>query len=448
MRRSPRLVITAALVGVLVPTAVSQTAVSAVDQDLVVSATSGAAGTEIHVSSASCETSFDGDAIRYLSVRLLSGTAPGQVLAGGAVGSEGDDAIVVVPDWIDPTEPAVIEAACLEVGIEYEDAEIPPVETLFTYDPVAFDVEASPGAPVQARTYSRTSLQAGQAFAVAGSGCFLEDASYAYVDLVPGSDLTFPPSTGLAFSGEGDLEGGSFEAFTLLSNGGLNISVSGSSGSSPDVEIEEVPTDVPAGTYSSVAYCTRDDGATLLYEPELVEVTGNAPFAEMDITVPTDSRTATVSGRSCTAGEVNALVYGEDFESGDDLLLSDTRRATSGSALQPAAARTTSSPRAGSLLLGDRAATRALSGEGLELVLTPAADGSWSASEDAGFDHGLVGAFAMCGDPLEDGFLYDDRAAEVSVTEVAPTTSTTSTTTTTTPPKPASAVAGTPTYAG
>ncbi|MCU1369933.1 MAG: hypothetical protein JWO77_1127 [Ilumatobacteraceae bacterium] len=435
----------------LVPTAISQTAVSAVEQDLVVSATSGAAGTEVTVTSASCDTAAEGNVFRYLNVRLLAGTAPDQVLAGSALGIENEEAIIIVPDWLDPTEPAVIEAQCIEFELSDED-EAPPLQTLFTFDPVAFDVEASPGAPVQERTYSRTSLLAGQAFSVEASGCFLSDASSsAYVDVVAGSDLTFPlDAESLYFSGEGELDGGSFSVITALSNGGVDFFVSGAEGEADSVEIEEFPTDVPAGTYSSVAYCTRGDGATLMFEPELIEVTGDAPFADVDLTVPAESRTATVAGGSCTAGDVDALLWGADLDDFDEEFL-HAGPSGPGPALLPAAARGRTGPSASSLLLGSRTGGRSLSDDPVELIVTPAADGSWSSSHDAGFDHGLVGSYAMCGDPLADGFLYDDQAADVSVTEVPPTVPPTAPPTvppTVPTPAPANAVAGSPTYAG
>src|SRR4051812_4157144 len=78
--------------------------------DLTVSATSGAPGDRIEVSSASCVSDDDND--RFLSVSLIVGTAPDEVLAGAGGASDGDAASVVVPDWVDPAQPAVIEAKC------------------------------------------------------------------------------------------------------------------------------------------------------------------------------------------------------------------------------------------------------------------------------------------------------------------------------------------------
>ena len=57
-------------------------------------------------------------------------------------------------------------------------------------DPVAFDVLPGAGPVTQVRTYSRASLQAGQAFEVEGEGCNLPDAEWAEVDVFFGTDLS------------------------------------------------------------------------------------------------------------------------------------------------------------------------------------------------------------------------------------------------------------------
>lgn len=456
MRRRTRLVLLAAAAGLIVPTAINSSAASAVDQDLALSATSGAAGVEVTATSASCDLSETETGFSYLSVRLLSGTGADEVLAGLAAAFEDQDATFVIPDWIEPTDPAVVEASCITFDFSGEE----PTSTIFTYDPIPFDVEASPGTPVQARTYSRTSLQAGQAFSVDGSGCFLDDAEAAFTEVAQGSDLSFRTAENFVASGGTDIDGdSSFSVPAALSNGGLEISVFQTGSNRPEVgEIIETPTDIPAGTYTSISYCSNDEGVNLVYEPELLEVTGDAPFGDIDLTVPAESRTATLAGGTCTSGDVELELLATDIdqEFGDEPLL---QRPTAGSAARA------QSPAAVSALQGSAgpaaqandawvrsrsaaSGSRALADEDyLSAVVTPEADGAWSVSDDVSFDNGVVEGYAWCGDPLADGFIYDPRADVVSVTEVPPTVPTT-VPTTVPAPVPADAVSGTPTYAG
>lgn len=142
LRTRPLFLVAGLAAGIVV--AVSPSA-SAVDQDLVVSTTTGPPGTEIEVSSASCLGSDPG-AIQFLTARLVVGAVPDERFAGFARSSEdGGPAVLVVPDWIDPDAPAVIEATCsteTEVGgsLEFHATD---------YDPVAFDPTSGAGAPQQ-----------------------------------------------------------------------------------------------------------------------------------------------------------------------------------------------------------------------------------------------------------------------------------------------------------
>lgn len=438
------------------PTAVNSTAASAVDQDLVLSATAGPAGTEVTVSSASCDPGESGDTARLLSVRFLAGTGAGEVLAGVAIGYEDQVATFVVPDWISADEPAVVEAECAEIDFSSEDG----TETTFAFDPVAFDVEASVDAPVQAAAYSRTSLQAGQAFAVEASGCFLDNAVYASVEVAQGDDLSFRSLTDFVAYGGESVEAGSFNVPTALSNGGVGFSGS-QTGDEPPVidEVFEEPTDIPAGTYTSISYCSTESGVNLMFPPELIDVTGDAPFADVDLTVPADSRTATLAGGSCTSGDVNLEIISTDIEdifsdAAPDATLADAVRSdpvkTSAVLRGPArsgAAVTRTNDAWAATRGGSRSSARALSDdEYLEAVVTPDVDGAWGISDDVAFDSGIVESYSWCGDPLGDGFLYDPQGAVVDVS--APVTTTTTTTTTAPAPTPANAVQGTPTYAG
>ncbi len=459
MRRRTRLVLLAAAMGLIVPTAVDSPA-SAVDQDLTLSATSGAAGAEVTASSASCDVGGNDDGFGFLSVRLISGTGADAVLAGIAIGVEDIAATFVIPDWIDPTDDAVVEAACLTFDFTAEE----PTVTEFAYDPIAFDVEGSGATPLQARTYSRTSLLAGQAFQVDGSGCFLEDADAAFVEVAAGDDLSFRSLTDFVAGSGSDAAGGTFSVPVAMSNGGLGIGISQTGDDRPVVDtIDEEPTDIPAGTYSSISYCSNDEGVSLVFEPQLIEVTGDAPFGDIDLTVPAESRTATLAGGSCTTGDVNLELSATDiddvfddepFDETDEEVL--TLRGGAVRSQSPAAVSALRGPAgSGSVTrandawartrgaVGDRALA---DDEYVEATATPSDDGAWTFSDDVGFDNGVVEGYAWCGDPLAEGFLYDPQAAAVSVTEVVPTVP--ALVPPTVPAPPANAVPGTPTYAG
>ena len=445
VRRSIRLAVLTAAVGLIAPVAASQTAVSAVDQDLVLSATSGEPGALVTVTSASCDTGDDENGFGYLWVRLVSGTAPSEVLAGSAYSLSSGVATLIVPDWLDPSAPAAIEATCVHATFP-DDLDDPDGEVTITrapYDPVAFDVLAGAGAPVQTRTYSRTSLQVGQAFSVAASGCFLDDPDHAYVDVLPGNDLTFRTLDGPGVSGEADVDGDGFEVPTALINSGISTEVSGDSSGGGEVTIGEHPTDLAPGTYSSIAYCTKGD-TTLMFEPQLIEVTGSAPVDDIDLASTPDSRSVTFAGGSCNAGDVSAFLSADDLTEafGD---AAATR--ASDHPLSPAGLVLGSRRAAGGSPFPQVGAHRTLGGEPADLVLTPAADGSWSHQDDVAFDRALVFGYAYCGDPLADGFIYDAQATAV---RVEPVDTTTSVPGTTPPPSPApaDAVTGTPTYAG
>ena len=142
VRRTRSLLLVA---GLLAPVVVlsGPTPAQAVDQDLVVSAASGAPGDAIEVSSASCVG--DDDVPRLLEVRLISGTAPDEVLV--AIGSRFDGTAasrLTIPDWVDAAAPAVIEATCIELDFDLDGG---GGATEFAFDPVAFDVNPAPVRP-------------------------------------------------------------------------------------------------------------------------------------------------------------------------------------------------------------------------------------------------------------------------------------------------------------
>lgn len=462
MRRRTRLVLLAASVGLIAPVAINSSAASAVDQDLVVSVANGPAGTQIEVSSASCVTDDPESALeRFLSAQLISGTAPNEVLAGAGSSFEDGTAVLTVPDWIDPADPAVIEARCIEIDFSAEEI----TEVVTPFDPVAFDVEVSVDPSVQATTFSRTSLKAGQGFAVDGEGCFLPGAEFGAVDVVAGDDLSGRNMGEYITSGGDFLDGDAFRALTAMSNGSFGWGISQSGDEPPEVEIvEETPTDIPAGIYTALPYCATEEGELLLFEPQLLEITGDAPFGDIDLIVAPESTVAEFVGGSCTVGNVEAELLGNDaaeileelpFSAPADMAGSEALRRSAPTATAEAfASEAPEAPatdglvrRSNATLLAANGGTKALADEGfLATTVTPDGSGAWALSDDAGFPIGVVEGYAFCGDPLEEGFLYDPQVAAVQVTPPAPTTTTT--TTTTPPSPPANAVSGTPTYAG
>jgi len=91
--------------GLLAPLALVGRPAGAIDQDLVVSATTGPPGTEVTVSSASCVAPPDGDV--SLDVSFFTGTAPNQQIAAFASGYEGSATITILkwrgPDFWPPS---------------------------------------------------------------------------------------------------------------------------------------------------------------------------------------------------------------------------------------------------------------------------------------------------------------------------------------------------------
>lgn len=171
------------------------------------SVTHGPPGTEITVSSPDCIVVDDSP--RFLVAHLYSGTGADRRLAadGGQFLADASTPLIV-PDWIDPATPATVEARCIDFGIDppISDEDTGPIEidpTSTDYEPVAFDVEPSTGPSVQTRTFSRTSLRAGQGFRVSSEGCTLPGAT------VAGDPSALDEDTGVSNSASG---GGSSEA--------------------------------------------------------------------------------------------------------------------------------------------------------------------------------------------------------------------------------------------
>ena len=97
------------------PVVSSSPSAGAVEPDLALSVTSGAARTIIEVTSPSCVDEPDGSMWRFLAARLVSGAPGSEVLAAAGSNGEGEAIRLAVPDWIDPADPAQVVAQCLEL---------------------------------------------------------------------------------------------------------------------------------------------------------------------------------------------------------------------------------------------------------------------------------------------------------------------------------------------
>lgn len=382
-RRRTRAVLVAATM-IAAGTVVLAPSAQAIDQDLVVSTTTGPPGTEIEVSSASCSGS-DPDGYQSLIVRLVVGAAPDERFAGFASSSEaGTPAVLVVPDWIDPDAPAAIEATC---STETEvDGSFEVIEE--EYDPVAFDPTPGAGAPQQLRTFSRTTLLAGQGFRVDLSGCTLVGADFAGVAVFATSDLSGRDLDSFVAQGGGDLEGTSATVDVLLS----------------EFEDPDAP-DLDPGSYAAFTYCTDGQNSLLFYEPQLVTVTGSAPVDDIDVTVDEAAGTLTVAGGSCTAGDVQLDI--QAFDDKAEVIERNRSRART--------------VRWRSRRSGIDRSTRTITDGPATVTVTPDADGTWSYTDDLAFDQGFVEVMATCGDPFADGFAYDVQGVEVQAAQATTT---------------------------
>lgn len=465
------------LAAVLVaPIAVASSPAGAIDQDLVVSAASGAPGDRIEVSSASCTSDLvldeDDDIIsgllRFLQVRLVVGTAPDQVLAGYAVGSSGLDdsspAVVVLPDWADADAPAAIEASCIEIDVSAELFE--PQFTAF--DPAAFDLLPGAGSPTQTAVLSRTELRTGQGFTVEATGCDLPNAVGVETALAVGTDRSGANLDSVAVFGATEVSGADpVTVEVLLNDSGLGFAISLDETGIVDLEVDEFPSTVAAGPHVAYTLCfgETDDGTeALVLEPQAVEVTGTSPTADLDLVVVRGEQDWDHAGAGC---DQDLLRYGieeiefdpDDFGPIDPEVVpeeaSGVQQGWVRALGRPAptspfawAAPTAELVQAAASPAPATAPARAMIDELLTDEVPTAADGTWQVAGATTMVSGLLEATTACGDPFGDGFLYDVQGAAVLVEEapepleppVAPPADPA--------PAPATAVPGTPRYTG
>ncbi|MGI8754968.1 MAG: hypothetical protein ACR2MB_03740 [Acidimicrobiales bacterium] len=211
------------------------------------------------------------------------------------------------------------------------------------------------------------------------SGCTLAGADFAGVVVVATSDLSGRDLDRFVAEGTSDLAGTAATVDVLLRNG---------------FEGSDAPGDLDPGTYAAFTTCNKGEKG-LIYEPQLVTVTGSAPVGDIEVTIDPAAGTLTVAGGSCTAGDVQL-----DIQANDD-------RAEAINRSRP---RTLPWRSGGS---GITRSTRTIADGPSIATVTPDADGTWSYTDDLAFDQGFVEVTATCGDPFADGFAYDVQGVEV-----------------------------------
>jgi hypothetical protein len=211
---------------------------------------------------------------------------------------------------------------------------------------------------------------------------------------------------------------------------------------------------LPPGDYASVSYCYDDDGNTLVYEPQLLTITGDAPIDDIDLTASEAGDRVTFAGGSCTSGPVEGFMEALPLDDLDEWLLRPAAHRASHPGLARSGIVAMREAGARQRPVGSWQATRqAVRPQGLaddeflEVTVEPDESGAWSVSDDTGFEQGAVFAYATCGDPFEEGWFYDPQGVAVmgDPTEPPPPTPPPPTP----PPETApTAVPAAPTYAG
>ncbi len=429
--------------GLAAPFALTAHAAGALEQDLVATPTSGPVGTTITLTSATCVGTGDDEV--GMEAALYVGTAPDQQIAASTFGEGSVE--LTVPDWVDPDQPAVIEASCFTFDPETGD------DDSIDYDPIPFDVEPGGGTPVQVRSFSRTELLAGQGLGITGSCGPAFPNGFVQAFLASGTDQTAQDYSTIAGYDFGLTEAdGSFEMSLIASNAAVYLNASFDENDDlVDISTEEMPLDVPPGDYTLYVACAGESQSVQYLQPGTVTITGAAPTDGIDLTVDGNTRNITLAG-TCDQGDVTGgfeatslqefvgqFDAAPDARPGQEGLLAEVPRKANGVLA--------GHPLPASAVRGPGGSLRALVDDGYsEFATQPGADGAWSAGDTVGFDQGLAVGIAYCGDPLGDGYFYDPQGVEVDVED---TTTTTVTVPPTTPPAPpANAVAGRPTYAG
>jgi hypothetical protein len=413
---------------------------SAADPALTVSATSGAGGTTISIDGTGCSPDANHD--RVIRTVLRTGTAPAETFAGFAQGWDGEEALLTIPNWVDPDQPAVLEASCIEYSNTSED---PGPTVAFDFDPVPFDVLPG-GGTAETATPTRTSVKVGQVLRIDVTGCAVDreadDSSYLDVLVFPGDDPT----------------GRSFTETVSSMETGLGLGEDGTAWAYVAPARDEEGHPVPDGTYTAVVYCTASDGSIVSYAPFAFEVAGVAPTDDVGLSVAPGTSTVTLSGSGCTVGDVNVGMIAFPLDPGEGGPVSDALVGGPGGdhwaswrwGLDHRPSAAVSGPFT-ARWSGRNTTDRARRSDGEELpsldtTVTPDGDGNWSVTWDAGIDHGDVVAFAQCGDPTGDGFAYQALNAFVDVRRPSETTPIVE------PAKPivrgATPVTGRPTFAG
>jgi hypothetical protein len=334
------------------------------------SATQGSPGTTVTVGVSGC-TGDQGESYRRAVVRLVRTGADPVVVALGE-SFEDDGVELTLPDWYEPG-PGLLTADCIDYSFEDEQSTV-----VFAYPPIAFDLQAGTAPPRQSMSLGRTSLEEGQVVDVTLTGCDVDDGESAtgYVLLFEGDDAMLGFNDAIA---------------------NANAAPDGSGRVHVELEALSYRGRLEPGSYTVVGICWQDRALTL-YRSEPVTIT--ASNAAVD-TIQLDRRVAEsqvlISGSGCTGG---ALVTLEITADRWDEMARARRK------LEDRISMAAKSQRSAKQL--DR------------LVVTPAADGSWSHlwTEPAdGADE--LSVVAECGDPSADGFRYQRSYLYIGIGDLA-----------------------------
>jgi hypothetical protein len=337
---------------------------------LMPSMTAGGPGTTVTVGVSGCDAEGD-SSFRHAVLRLATtGATPAIVAVGDSY--RGSDAMMTLPDWYEPG-PGLLTADCVEEN--YEDGSSTVV---FSFPPVAFDLQAGTGPVRQTMSLSRPSVAEGQVIEVALTGCDPVEGEPAigYAQLVDGDDY------GLGFRGPRSSASGVPDE-----DGNVHIELAALSFYEP----------LDPGPYTVAGLCLRGEAATL-YPVAPVTVTATNPSVDsLVLERHVADAEVMISGAGCTGGALVTLEI-------------ETYRWDG-----PVQAERTLSKRIEKTAAAERAAR-----DVDRQVVTPAEDGSWSylwpEPEDGADD---LQVQADCGDPAAAGFRYMPQYLYLGIGDLA-----------------------------
>lgn len=376
------------------------------------SASAGSARARVAVSSTSCV----GDASwsRTLDARLLVGPNAGQKLAAAGSNQGFGSAVLIVPDWADPSQPAVVEATCTSVDLHSGAG------TTQSLAAVPFDVLASGARSTLDVDLGRTTFRVGQATSVTGNGCTEPLTTHAVTGVQEGSDLSgrnaadplWGPWGGFhAVDAQGYVSGRITAETSLVA-----VEVLGAQDPAhAQIAVSEQVRAVRPGSHVAFTACAQGDGTQLFAKPRAVTLLPNADVDRSDLvtvpTPPTLPHRVRMSGHGCTQGAVRIALTAES--------LASIRSNLRSGATAPAPATSGDGPRvdvrrrgsagtgaAGSSRSGAAPAAIGPQSTLASVTVAPDGNGDWSYEVEVPFTEGFVGGQAVCANPLGSGFRY------------------------------------------